>query len=450
MPRTLKILFIFTAVLLVISSSYSTPTEVSKYIQLDNRLKVILVERHSTPILHIATAFNVGSKDETEKTNGLIHLLEHCILFRGTEFRSGEQVIRDIRRHGGYFNAHTGRDISIFELSLPSRFADFGLNIQKEILFHLNFSQEELDKEKEVILEEISQILDDPHRHAKTVLFQNLFSGHSYQRPIFGKKSIIQNLTSEQIKIFYKKYFVPENCVLAVVGDFSIHEMENKITKIFGIIPESGFVPAVFPQVLPLKKNREIQKEMDVNNAYMLIGTLGPNYNHSDQYGMNVLTQILGRGINPLLNSALRGRRKLVDSLFMSYASLQYGGAVTVSLTLNPKHIRSAKRETLRYLKRTRNLNYSKKDYYGSNKYYALDFLENAKNQLRFSYFQSQEKGLNIATSLARYTLINDLPERGNYLDIINRINSSALRKIAGDYLSKRKYAIVIIRPLKK
>jgi len=384
--KTSKFLFIFTIILLLVTSSYSAPTEVSKYIQLDNRLKVLLVERHSTPILHIATAFNVGSKDETEKTNGLIHLLEHCILFRGTEFRSGEQVIRDIRRHGGYFNAHTGRDISIFELSLPSQFADFGLNIQKEILFHLHFSQEELDKEKEVILEEISQTLDDPYRHTKTLFFQNLFSGHSYQRPIFGKKSIIRSLTSEQIKIFHKKYFVPENCVLALVGDFSIPEMENKINEIFGSIPESGFVPTAYPQVLPLKKNREIQKEMDVNNAYMLIGTLGPNYNHSDQYGMDVLSQVLGRGINPLLSSALRGRRKLVESLFMSYESLQYGGAVTVSLTLNPKNIRSAKRETLRFLKRAHNLNYSKKDYYGSNEHYALDFLENAKNQLRFSW----------------------------------------------------------------
>ena len=421
--------------------------ENTKSFTLENGLKIYLFEKHNLPLVNMVFAFDVGSKDETAETSGLVHILEHYILFRGTEARTGDQISRDIRSHGAYFNAHTGRDLSLFELSLPSEYIDFGLANQKEILFNLNLTQENLDKEKEVILEEISNTEDDPDRYPLTLLFNSLYGDHPYHRPVYGNREVISGATVEQMETFYRKFFVPANAALAVVGDFDIAEMENRIRKTFSDIPAGEKPVETYPMVEPIKKTLEITHTMDTNKAYMVIGTLGPDYNNMDQYTLDVLSLILGGGINPMLNSVLRGQRRLVDTVRMGFGAERYGGAITVLMTLDKKTMKAAQRQAVDFLKSTRSLNYSLDDFQGDQRLYATDFMENAKNQIRFSYYQSQENGLNIASSLARYILMNTLPDRGRYLDRIDDISPGDLRKAAAEYLSKSKYVIVSIQP---
>ena len=445
---------IFGAVLLFFCLLFITPTnsqdKTQKYFELENGLKIFLYEKHTLPLVNLVFAVNLGTKDESDETNGLVHILEHYILFRGTEFRSGPEISQDIRRHGAYFNAHTSLDLATFEISLPSEHADFALRNQKEILFNLKLSQEELDEEKKVILEELSQAQDDPLKHATSLVYQNLFKNHPYQKPIQGKKEIIEALTIEQVEKFYRRFFVPSNCVLAIVGDFEIEEMEKKTRDIFGDLEKEEISTPKYEKVPALKKTVEIKQEMDVNQAYLVIGIFGPDYNHKNQYAMDILTQILGRGVNPMLNYPLRGRRNLAQSALMRYNAHKYGGVIIIYITLNPKNIGITKRETIRFLKETSRLNYSKKDIMGNAQLYAPDYLESAKNQIKFNFHQSQEKGLAIATSLAMYLLLNENQEGGSYIENIEKLNSLDLRKAAGKYLSKGRYVIVTISPKKK
>lgn len=445
---------LFSAVLLFFCLLSITPINsqdnAQKYFELDSGLKVFLYEKHTLPLVNLVFAVNLGTKDESEKTNGIVHILEHYILFRGTEFRSGPEISQDIRRHGAYFNAHTSLDLATFEISLPAEHADFALRNQKEILFNLKLSQEELDEEKKVILEELSQIQDDPLKYATTLVYQNLFRNHPYQKPVQGKKEIIEALTAEQVEKFYRKFFVASNCVLAMVGDFEIEDMEMKTRNIFGDLKKTEISPPKYEKTPELKKTVEVKKEMDVNQAYLVIGISGPDYNHEDQYALDILTQILGRGVNPMLNYPLRGRRNLAQSALMRYSAHKYGGAIIIYITLNPKNIGITKRETIKFLKETRRLNYSKKDVMGDAKLYTLDYLDSAKNQIKFDFHQSQEKGLAVANSLARYIVLHENQEGGSYLENIEKLNSSDLRKAAGKYLSSGRYVIVTISPKNK
>jgi zinc protease len=423
------------------------PQEKTKNFELENGLQIFLFEKHNLPLVNMVFAFDVGSKDETAETSGLVHILEHYILFRGTEARTGNQISQDIRKHGAYFNAHTGRDLSLFEMTIPSEYIDFGLSNQKEILFNLKLTQENLDKEKEVILEEISNTEDDPDRYPLTLMFSILYGDHPYHRPIYGTREVISQATIEQLETFYRKYFVPSNASLAVVGDMTLNEMESRIRSMFAGIPAGEKPLKNLPMVEPLKKTIEFTHTMDTNKAYMVIGTLGPDYNNTDQYAMDILSLILGGGINPMLNSVLRGRRRLVDSVRMGFGAERYGGALSVLMTLDKKYLKSARREAVDFLKSTRSLNYSLDDYQGDQRLYATDFMDNAKNQIRFSYFQSQENGLNIAASLARFMLMNTMPDRGKYLDRIEALDPGDLRKAAAAYLSKGKYVVISIVP---
>lgn len=447
--------FKFAALTLITSFFLLVPTAAqeeaqTKQLDLENGLKVFLYNRGRLPLINMAIAVNLGSKDETDETSGLVHILEHYILFRGTESQSGTEITQDIRQHGAYFNAHTEYDLAVFDLSLPSEHVDFALKNQKEILFNLKITKEELENEKQVILEELNQLQDDPFRYATSLVYQNLFQNHPYQRPIHGKKEIIEAVSVEQMENFYRKYFVPSNCTLAVVGDFNIEEMEEKIKNTFGDLKSEGFTPAKFEKVPRLEKTIELEREMDVNVAYLVIGMIAPDYNHSDRYAIDILTEIIGRGINPMLLPRLRGRRDLIHRASMNYSSHKYGGAILIYLTLDKKHLKSARRETINFLKDARRENYSAKDFRGEYQMYALDYLESARNQIKFQIQKSQEQSLNIARSLARYMHLNEDSERGSFLENIEKVSSSDLRKAAGKYLSAGRYVIVSISPKKE
>jgi len=455
-PRFLRRLYpslwiVGLAVLVSVGLSSAQDKGVEKQFSLDNGLKVFLYERHNLPLVHIVAAVNAGSKDETDETNGLVHLLEHYILFRGTESRSGSDIAGDIRRHGAYFNAHTGQDMAVFEISLPAEAADFGLANQKEILFDLKIEDQELDSEKEVILEELRQIRDDPFRYASALCYQAVFADHPYGRPVYGKAENIRSLTASQLTRFYRAYFVPANCAVAIVGDFDLKEMESKVRAVFGAVPKADFSPAPFSPPAPLKKTVEIEEELDVQEAYLVIGTAGPDFNSTDQYACDILTEILGRGISPLLYRPLKAQRDLINTAGMSYITLAHGGVFEVYITLDPKRLTAAKSQALQFLRQVRGENFSRDDVYGEAKMYAYDYLGSAKNQISFGTQKALENGLSLAGSLAMFMLLqrSDV-EPLNYLDNIRKVSSSDLRKIAAKYLSRAEYALVSIVPKKK
>ena len=424
--------------------------DLTRSLVLDNGLKVFLFEKHTLPVVNCVMAVDLGSKDETESSSGLVHILEHYILFRGTEQRSGEEIALDMRRHGAYFNAHTGRDLSMFEITLPSQHSVFGLQSLREMLFDLKIQQEALDEEKQVILEEIKQMQDDPVRLATGLVYQNLFPGHPYQRPIYGHPDVIDSVSAEQMHDFYEKYLVPSNSSLAVVGDFTLSEMETTVKSVFAGIPDSGVKRDKLPKTQPLSKTVEIEHEMDVKMAYLAIGLPGPDYNSTDQYAMDLLTEVFGRGINPMLYHPLVQKRIQVNSLRMGYGAHRYGGAITITMALEEKHLRRAKSEITRYLKQARRLNYSSDDVFGDAALYAMDYIDSAKNRIRFNGEQGKERGLAVAASLARFMLLNEIPERGDYLDHIEKLNSTDLREAAGRYLAQKNLVIVTVKPKKK
>jgi predicted Zn-dependent peptidase len=435
---------------LILNPGLVESEETAEYFVLDNGLKVFLLEKRNVPLVNVVAAVDVGSKDESAETSGIVHVLEHYILFRGTEVRSGSDIGRDVRRHGAYFNAHTGSDLALFEISVPAESADFALSNQREILFRLKIEQEELDKEKEVILEEFRQLEDDPFRYATALAYQHLFHGHPYSNPLIGDAEVIRNLSAGEFSEFYKRYFIPAHCALAIVGDFSIADMKGKVQAIFGEIQGESFPrPAIKPPAPP-ERNLDVEIEMDVQKAYLLIAAQAPDFNSPDQYSMDVLTEILGRGINPLLYSALnQGQRRLIETLSMAHMTHGVGGALLVYCTLDSRNLNRVRREAVNFLRKARQLNFSPADVYGAQQMFVFDRLGSAKNHITYRAYRSQERGLTLAASLAQFMILSEGQAERKYLDNINRVTSGNLRKTAADYLSRAHYVTVSILPKK-
>jgi len=436
--------------ILACSITWGAEQNNGKFFTLPNGLQIFVQERDTLPLIHIAAAIDVGSKNESPETNGLVHLLEHLVFLGGSESHRGDEWVTEVRQRGALFNAHTDRDFMTLEISLPAEFLDFALNFVKEKVFALKIIQREADREKKIILEEIKQILDDPERFGTHLVLQNLFKGHAYGIPLFGDTEIIKNATVKQLESLYKTFFTPANCSLSIVGNFDSHDVENKIKDIFGKIkksPPAKPKPGISP-CLPLKKNIEIKKEMAVEHAYVIIGLLAPALVHADYFSMDLLVQILGQGFNPLLYRALSGRIRLAEGLSVRYLPFKYGGAFLVYVTTKPGHIKTVQRTLVNFFKRTRSFRYSKTDFLQKDRPYVFDYLESAKNLSRFRSEQANEEGLLTAISFAKYMLLTgeEIKHEGGG----EIIESGQLRDAAGEYVSGEKYVVLYIVPRKK
>ena len=433
----------------------------SKHYILDNGLSVYIQKRDYIPLVNIVFAVNVGSKNEDQDTNGIVHLLEHLMLVGPTQSHSAEEINLEMRRHGVQFNAHTSHDLMTFQLSLPAQYWEFGFNILKEKLFHLKLIQPQVDKEKETIFEELSQHREDPYTLATYLAVENLFKGHPYQQPVPGVRSVIEKATIEEIDTFYKKYFVLSNCALAVVGDVDLAAVDNKILQGFGQLGEieesAAPLERDFKPAPSLKKAVKVERYLDIKEAHVIFAFEAPPLGHPDQLGLDIINLILGRGFNPLLSQALtRMGKPLAYNLQTRYITMEYGGAFLIYTTMEPKKTKQVRMELIKFLKTLWNFNYSKKDYPSVQQDEVTDYLEAAKSQVKFSHQQFLESGINAALSYARNILFYKLHKdeidgkREPYMVRVDKTTSADLRNTASHYLSGEKYVMVTILPDKK
>jgi zinc protease len=449
MEQKMKKYFIFMLLLSAASTGFTgaaNPDPVRSF-TLDNGLRVVLAEKPQARLINMALSINLGSKDESDETSGFVHILEHVLLYGGSKNLSPERKSRKIRENGLLFNAHTDHDLMTFDISFPGTDCEWLFNFFKEVWFEAELSPLALENEKKVILEEINQIQDSPEKIGTTLLLQNLFSGHPYGRTLFGKPETIEKANVEKLTAFYKKYVVPGNCVLSLVGNISSESAEKDITRIFGDLKKTDCPESIIAKASPPAKSRELNLQMDIQQAHLILGFMAPDYNHPDQAAMTVLTQVLGRGFNPFLGRMIRGNNRLADNISISYLPMKLGGALIMYLTLEPKNLNAVKRELNRLLKAAAHFQYSKNDFPAGRQMGVWDYLESAMNQIKLNTEQFKETGLQMAVNYSRSLHLSDNLGKAGFFDRLEKIESSDLRKAAGKYVSGKKAVMVAILP---
>ncbi len=420
----------------------------SRNFTLDNGLQVFLQEKHDLPLTAIALAIDLGTKDETEQTSGYAHLLEHMLLFGGNDGRDGEARLAELRGHGVAHNAHTDHDLMTFEASCPAAESVWALERLRQAVFFGRLGPQQLESEKRIILEEILQLRDNPVSLGRMLVMQQLFTGHPYGQPVFGDGRTIKTATIELLQAFYKRLLNPGGSALAMVGDFVLSDMEKEIRRNWGALTPGVQNAAVVPQAGRLQKNSEQQIELDINESHLFFAWRAPGFNHEQRIPLTMLTHILGRGLNPLLNGVLRGGRQAVDQLDMSYLPLRGGGMVLLHLTLKEKNIRNARIELSKFLSRLGFFNFSRTDFQQPDQSYVPDFLESARNQMSYNGGNFRESAQNLSVAVARFMLLHTAKGGDSHAEDEERITSTDLRHVAGNYLSGKKCAVLAIVPL--
>ena len=211
---------------------------------LPNGLTVLVEEDHRFPLVAIRLYVHAGSAYETDEQAGISHLLEHMV-FKGTKKRKPGQIAREVESVGGYINAATSFDYTVYSVDMPDRYWKLGLDIVQDMVFGSIFDPEELAQEKNVVLAELERGEDNPGQKLFKLIQSRVWAGLPYERPIIGFKQTVNKFTGQDLKNYIHKLYQPRNMLLVVCGNVDRKEVMSEANKLFGELENTGILDVV-------------------------------------------------------------------------------------------------------------------------------------------------------------------------------------------------------------
>jgi len=301
--------------------------------KLSNGLSCIFVDNAASDVVSVQIWIKCGSVYEKNGEYGVSHFIEH-LLFKGTRKHGVGDVAKIIESLGGDLNAFTAKEYTCFYVTLPSLHFKKGLETLKELVFFPLFEAQEIESEREVILEEIRRYQDIPGSVASDNYFEMHFMGHPYARPILGYEDIIKNIKREDILAYYKRFYRASNSILVVCGNVRQKEALNISEELFyeldsEIMPANKIADAIL-------KTDSVSKnvEMDVKESIFEFGYPIPGLLHKDIPALDVLAIILGQGESSRLFKNLRLEKGLVTAISSYSYTPVYGGTFSIVFAL--------------------------------------------------------------------------------------------------------------------
>jgi zinc protease len=280
-----------------------------------NGLELLVEEDHSAPVASIQAWVKTGSIHEGRFLgSGVSHLLEH-LLFKGTEKRSCNRIAREIQDVGGYINAYTSFDRTVYWVDLPAAGVPVGLEVLADAVFHSTLPEAEYAKEQEVIRREFAMGFDDPDRVLGERLFQTAYLTHPYRYPIIGHLEVFNSLTRTDVLEYYRRRYVPNNVFFVVSGAVDAAAVRSELERWMDGLPRLALEPVWIPAEQVQATARELHLEGPTELGRMNLAWHLPHALHPDIAPLDLLASILGDGRSARLYRTLRERLGLVHSV---------------------------------------------------------------------------------------------------------------------------------------
>ena len=297
-------------------------------VTLDNGLEVILKEVHAAPIISTWLWYRVGSRNELGGDTGISHWVEHMLFKGSARFPKGE-IMRAVDRLGGYINAMTSHDFTVFYTTLPSAHAELALEIEADRMASAEFAPAEVEAERTVIIAEREGGENEPSYMLAEEVCASAFRVHPYHHQTIGWKEDLLRLTRDHLYAHYRRYYLPNNAILVVVGDFDTEDWLKRIAKAFEPIPPGDMPPQDVPQEPPQRGERRVILRMPGAAPIVRIAYHTPPVSHADFVPLAIADAILsgGRAIFAFGDSQARSARlyrALVETELASSAGSHY------------------------------------------------------------------------------------------------------------------------------
>ncbi|HEU5239822.1 MAG TPA: pitrilysin family protein, partial [Pyrinomonadaceae bacterium] len=285
---------------------------------LSNGLIVLTKEAHTSPIVTSMIWYRVGSRNEELGHTGKSHFLEH-MLFKGTErFKKGEIDLLTLKNGGGN-NAFTSHDFTAYYFNFASDRWDIALEIEADRMVNCAFEPEEFEAEKKVVIEELKTGLDSPWGLLLQEQEASAFKVHPYRNPIVGWLQDVERASVEQQQAYYRRYYHPNNAILALVGDFDTDDVLRKVDRAFGSIPAGPAPPPMLLEEPPQRGERRLVVRWRSKVPRLAIAFHAPQIAVGDSYALQVLAVVLAEGKASRLYQRMVEREQSVTFVTAEY-----------------------------------------------------------------------------------------------------------------------------------
>ena len=267
-----------------------------------------------------------GSRHESNEQSGIAHFVEH-MLFKGTATRSAEDIAQTIDSIGGQMDAFTAKEYASYYIKVLDEHLPLALDVLADIVMRPAFSQEDIAREKKVVLEEIKMVEDTPDDLVHELFTESFWAGHPLGRPILGTPETVEGLTQESLRRYFTTTYSAGNLIIAAVGNIEHARVRELVERTFSELPrESQPLKDAPPQAVPtvIIRNKELEQ------SHVCLGTSGYRQDHHDRYSSYVLNTILGGSMSSRLFQNVREKRGLAYAVFSGLSAYRDTGSMTI------------------------------------------------------------------------------------------------------------------------
>lgn len=402
--------------------------------ELSNGMKVLIENLENMNSISIGVYIKTGSKNEVEGEYGVSHLLEH-MMFKGTKNRSAKEISEAIDDIGGQMNAYTSKETTAYYTVLLADQANVGIEILGDMLINSTFTEENLNKEKQVVIEEINMYEDIPEDLIHDLNSQYVING-SQGRSILGTIESVKNIDRKTLLNYYKKRYKVSNTVISIAGKIKDEaDIINLLEKHFIKFPKGEKEEKIKHDFTLRQENNIINKK--TNQVHLCVNTLGTSYIGDDRYLLAILSNILGGNMSSRLFQKIREEKGLCYSVYSYASSYEEGGLFTVYAgTTKENYV-----EVLECIKSE----FKEIKENGINK---LE-LDKAKNQLLSSMILGLESTKSRMSRLAsNYLSLGKVISIDEIIEKINEIKLEDVLKFSNKIFCEKNYSTTIVGDL--
>lgn len=400
---------------------------------LSNGIRILYKHAPST-ITHCCFIVNAGSRDEAEHQTGLAHFIEH-LLFKETGRRSTSQILNRLELVGADLNAYTTKEYTCIHASLLNQHLERAIDLFEDILFHSTFPEDEQEKERGVILDEISSYLDQPEEAIQDDFEELLFKGHPIGNNILGTPETVARLNSADIKQFIAANYNTSEMVFAVFGDYDFNKVAKLAEKYFGSVP-----------INHAKKNRQIPVKngfghniftRPISQTHCIIGNQAYSSSHPHKNGLLLLNNLLGgMGMSSRLNLEIREKHGIAYTIESNYTALTDTGIFSIYFGTDSEKAEKAARLIHKELKKLRD-----------NKLGSLQLHQN-KQKFIGQIALAEENRMSLIISMAKSLLdFNYIDTLQQVFDKINDVTAGQLLEISNEIFNNDHLITLLFEP---
>ena len=315
---------------------------------LDNGIQVITEEIPGVHSVSLGVWVQAGSRDENPEECGISHFIEH-MLFKGTKRRSPQQIAKEIDAVGGVLNAFTSKEFSSFYAKVLTEHLPVALDLLFDLFLNSQFAAEELEKERQVIVQEISMIEDTPDEYIHDLFSEAFWAGHPLSYPILGRLDTIGRMNRRQLKDFFVHHYLSVEPILVAAGNLTHEKFLKPVEKALGKIrprPKRRKKQPPRPHPNLLVKNKKLEQ------VHLLLGTQGLAAVHAQRYAVSILNTVFGGGMSSRLFQEIREKRGLAYSVYSFLSSFADSGMLGVYVGTGEKTLNRVLQIILREMHR--------------------------------------------------------------------------------------------------